>query len=152
VQNLLAKLSATAAVGFLLCTSPTLAQMPPTAKSPSVTFLSQPTVEIAHDDICIIRWTIANPGGSDDHFGVVQYGTNQNALNQTAKSHVRLNRAHSDATFRVHMDGLQPETTYYYKVSSTEANGTSDGVESDVGQFTTPPPGKRIVNMPQPHG
>jgi len=33
-------------------------------------------------------------------------------------------------------------------VTSTESNGTSDGVESPVNQFTTPGPGERVVNYP----
>jgi hypothetical protein len=41
--------------------------------------------------------------------------------------------------------GLQPRTTYYYTVTSTERNGNSDGVESPVSQFTTAGPGERIV-------
>jgi hypothetical protein len=46
------------------------------------------------------------------------------------------------------MPGLKPRTTYYYKVTSTESNGESNGVESPVNQFTTPGPGERIVNFP----
>ncbi len=43
-----------------------------------------------------------------------------------------------ESTFRVHMRGLEPRTTYYYTVTSMESNGKSDGVESKVRQFTTP--------------
>jgi hypothetical protein len=46
------------------------------------------------------------------------------------------------------MEGLKPRTTYYYRVSSEESNGKSDGVESTVNQFTTPGPGERIVAFP----
>jgi hypothetical protein len=46
------------------------------------------------------------------------------------------------------MDGLRPQTTYYYKVTSTESNGKSDGMESSVNQFTTPGLGQRIVAFP----
>jgi hypothetical protein len=65
-----------------------------------------------------------------------------------AKSHIRLNRAHPETIFRVRMDGLKPETTYYYKVTSMESTGKNDGVESSVNQFTTPRPGERIVAYP----
>jgi hypothetical protein len=41
--------------------------------------------------------------------------------------------------FRVRMNHLQPETTYYYWVSSTQADGTSDPVTSPVRQFNTRP-------------
>jgi hypothetical protein len=36
------------------------------------------------------------------------------------------------------MRGLEPQTTYYYTVTSMESNGKSDGVKSKVLQFTTP--------------
>jgi phosphodiesterase/alkaline phosphatase D-like protein len=71
-------------------------------------------------------------------------------LNRTAKAHVRLNREHSDTMFRVSVDGLAPRTTYYYIVDSTQANGKSDRVKSSVAKFTTPGPGERIMNFPQP--
>jgi hypothetical protein len=151
VNTLLVKLSVATAVGGLLYAGPTLAQiLPPAAKAPSVTITQQPTLESAHDDTAIIRWATSNPGGSDEHFAVVHYGTNPNALTQTAKSHIRLNRGHAATMFRARIDGLQPQTTYYYKVTSTGGDGTSDGVESDVNQFTTPSAGQRIMRYPQP--
>jgi phosphodiesterase/alkaline phosphatase D-like protein len=48
-------------------------------------------------------------------------------------------------TFRVRIEGLEPRTTYYYRVTSEESNGKSDGVRSTVKEFTTPAPGERIV-------
>jgi hypothetical protein len=50
----------------------------------------------------------------------------------------------------VRLVDLQPQTTYYYKVSSMGGNGESDGVEGPVSHFTTPPPGEVIQNFPQP--
>jgi len=41
--------------------------------------------------------------------------------------------------FRVRMGDLQPATTYYYKVSSRQADGISDSATSAVNQFTTRP-------------
>ena len=43
--------------------------------------------------MAIVRWTTNNPGGSDEHFGVVHYGTDPKYMTDTAKSHIRLNRA-----------------------------------------------------------
>jgi phosphodiesterase/alkaline phosphatase D-like protein len=65
-----------------------------------------------------------------------------------AKSPIQLNRAYPETMSRVRVTGLKPRTTYYYKVTSTESNGQSDGVESPVNQFTTPGPGERIVAYP----
>ena len=81
-------------------------------------------------------------------FRVVHYGTGPEDLSQTAKNHIRLNRAHPDTIFRVRLQGLQPQTTYYYKVTSRAALVQSDGVESPVNHFTTPAPGEVINNYP----
>ena len=145
------KLAITAAVGSLLSFDPSVAQILPPAKMAEHVEITQgPVLESAHDDMAIIRWTTINPGGSDDHFGVTHYGTDPKELSQTAKSHIRLNQDHPETIFRVRMDGLKPQTTYYYTVSSMGGDGESDGVESPVNQFTTPAPGQRIVAYPQP--
>jgi phosphodiesterase/alkaline phosphatase D-like protein len=47
--------------------------------------------------------------------------------------------------FRVRLSGLQPRTTYYYRVMSIESDGGSDGVASPVKRFTTPRPGGRDI-------
>jgi phosphodiesterase/alkaline phosphatase D-like protein len=96
-----------------------------------------PTLESARDDWAIVTWTSTNPGGSDEHFGVVHYGTDPKSLSQTAKSHIRLNPGHSYTVFRVRVDGLAPKTTYYYKVDSVNAGGASDKVPSPVKTFMT---------------
>ena len=125
-------------------------QEPPAAKAPRVQITRGPELELADENSATIRWTSSNPGGSDEHFGVVHYGTNPNDLNQTAKSHIRLNQKHADTIFRVSLEGLAPRTTYYYTVDSAQASGESDGVKGSVAKFTTPGPGQRVVNFPQP--
>jgi hypothetical protein len=92
---------------------------------------------MADDKSAIITWTSNNPGGTDEHFGVVHYGTNPIEFSDTAKSHIRLNQTHSYTVFRVRVAGLSPRTTYYYTVDSMEANGRSDGVNSPVKHFST---------------
>jgi hypothetical protein len=37
--------------------------------------------------------------------------------------------------------GLEPDTTYYYRLRATNANGTNPGAESEDQSFTTPGPG-----------
>jgi phosphodiesterase/alkaline phosphatase D-like protein len=146
---LLLTLALTATVGSLLASPPTVAQvLPPAKKAERVEITHGPALELARDDLAIIRWTTNNPGGSDDHFGVVYYGTDPQDLSQMAKSPIRLNRGHPETMFRVRVGGLKPQTTYYYRVTSMESNGKSDGVESPVTQFTTPGPGERIVAYP----
>lgn len=109
-----------------------------------------PELEFAREDLAIIRWTSTNPGGDDEHLAVMHYGTDPKDLSQTAKSHIRLNRAHAETIFRVRVDGLTAQTTYYYMVTSMGADGESDGVQSPLSRFTTPAPGEQIVAFPQP--
>ena len=85
-------------------------------------------IELSTDHLTVIRWTTDNPGGSPVHYGVVHYGTDPGELSQTAKSPIRLNPGHSVTVFRVRMDGLKPETTYYYTVGSMGAEGNDDEV------------------------
>ena len=152
MHRLLLTLALTAAVGGLLSPTPAVAQfVPPAKKAERVEITQGPALELAREDLAIIRWATNNPGGTERHFGVVYYGTDPKDLSQTAKNPIQLNRAHAETTFRVRVPGLKPRTTYYYTVTSTESNGQSDGVESPVHQFTTPGPGERIVaDPPQP--
>src|SRR5258705_10897477 len=133
------KLAIMATVGSLLFPNPNAAQIvPPAKKAERVEIKKGPEVELSKSHLTIIRWTTNNPGGSDVHYGVVQYGTDPKQLGQMAKNPVTLNQGHPDTTFRVQMRELDPRTTYYYRVTSTESNGKSDGTQSEVRQFTTP--------------
>jgi Purple acid Phosphatase, N-terminal domain len=149
MTRLLAKLTMVAIVGTVLSSSPTVAQiLPPAKKAEHVKIIKGPALEIALDNLAIVRWTSTNPGGDDEHFAVAHYGTNPTDLSQTAKSHIRLNRAHPETIFRVRIPGLKPQTTYYYWVTSMGADGRSDGVKSAANKFTTPARGQRIVAKP----
>jgi Purple acid Phosphatase, N-terminal domain len=164
MNSLFVKLASAAAVGILLSCSPTVTQQPAettqlasseSAQLPSseqkaarLEITKEPALEIALDDFAIVRWTTKNPGGTDVHYGIVHYGTDPQDLSQTAKNPIRINRAHPETVFRVRMPDLKPQTTYYYKVVSTDSNGKSHEVESPVNQFTTPAPGERIVAYP----
>jgi hypothetical protein len=140
-----------AAVGSFVSANPALAQiLAPASKAEHVEIVKGPEVESANEDSAIIRWTAANPRGDDEHFAVIHYGADPDDLSQTAKSHVRLNRAHAETIFRVRVDGLKPQSTYYYWVTSIGADGEADGAQSPVSQFATPAPGERIVPYPEP--
>ena len=152
MNRLFTRLAIAGTVGSLLTTNPTAAQtLPPAKKAAHVEIIKGPELESARDEVAIIRWTSTNPGGNDAHFAVANYGTDPNDLNQVAKSPIRLNRGHAETIFRVRIEGVKPQTTYYYKVTSMGAEGASDGIESPVSQFTTPPPGEVIMNYPQPN-
>lgn len=139
MNKLLLKLTTVVTVGSLLYSTPAATQVSPTTNRAAHVRITQgPEIERAYPDFAIIRWTSNNPGGSPEHYGIVRYGTNSTKLNQTAKSPIRLNPGHSYTVFRVRIDGLKPQTTYYYTIESTEANGEVDGVKSAVKHFTTP--------------
>jgi len=149
MHKLLLTLAIVAAASSLLSCSPTVTQpSPPGKKAARVEITQGPALEGAREDFAIIRWTTKNPGGTDVHYGVVHYGTDPNDLNQTGKNPVRINRDNRDLVFRVRVPDLKPQTTYYYKVEATDANGKSHDIESTLKQFTTPAPGQRIVNYP----
>jgi phosphodiesterase/alkaline phosphatase D-like protein len=112
--------------------------LPPAKPAARVHITEGPALESVRFNTAIIRWTSNNPGGSDEHFGVVHYGTDPEHLSQMVKSHIRLNQNHSSTVFRVRVDGLRPQTMYYYTVDSMQATGKSDGVNSNVYQFTNP--------------
>jgi phosphodiesterase/alkaline phosphatase D-like protein len=138
-MNKLLSTLAVAVTSALLFSPPTAAQAPPPAKQAKRVQITQgPALESATNNSVIITWKSNNPGGTDEHFGVVRYGLDPKNLSETAKSHIRLNRAHSYTVFRVRVDGLKPKTTYYYKVDSASAGGSSsDGVISPVKTFMT---------------
>ena len=152
MNRMLLKMVMAAAVGSLLNCNAAFSQTlpPPAKKAAHVEIIQGPVLEIARGDLAIVRWTTNNPGGTDDHFAVIHYGTNPKDLSQTAKSHIRLNRFHQDTLFRVRMDGLSPKTTYYYTVTSEGSDGKGDGEVSPVNQFTTPASGELVQAFPQP--
>ena len=50
----------------------------------------------------VISWgNSTNPGGDDDHFGVVTYGADPSNLSRTARGDNRLNRGQRYTVFRV---------------------------------------------------
>jgi hypothetical protein len=143
INGLLLILAVPGTVGSLLFSNSAAAQMkpygakdiPPANKAARVRITAGPTLESFKDNVAIIRWTSNNPGGADEHFGIVSYGTDPNQLNQMAKSHIRLNRNHPYTVFRVRVDGLRPGMTYYYTVDSMGGDGARDGVKKTVYHF-----------------
>jgi phosphodiesterase/alkaline phosphatase D-like protein len=113
-------------------------ESPTTPKAAQVRIIQGPKIELAKEHLTIINWTTNNPGGSPVHYGIVHYGTDPHSLTETARSPIRVNPDHSSTVFRVRLDNLEPQTTYYYTVDSMEATGKSDGTKSLVNHFTTP--------------
>jgi hypothetical protein len=98
-----------------------------------------PVIESITDTLAFISWTTQNPGGTILHYAIVHYGKDPKHLDLVAQSPTRINQGHNEMVFRVRVGDLQPATTYYYKVSSMQADGDSDLVTSSVNTFTTRP-------------
>ena len=94
-----------------------------------------PEIETATKYLTIVRWRTKTPGGSPVHYGIVHYGADPNRLTETAESPIRLNPDHSTTLFRVRLNNLAAQTTYYFRVDSVGADGMSDGVTSPVRKF-----------------
>src|SRR5258708_30380417 len=110
--------TASAAVGLLLSNSiaaqsnaHTPQELPPAAKAAGVRITGGPELESADETSAIIRWRSNNPGGTDDHYGIVHYGTNPRELTQIAKSPLRLSQPHSYALLRPRVARLPPPPT-----------------------------------------
>src|ERR1700732_3593305 len=111
------KLVMTTAIAAAMFSNPVAAQVPPPAKKAKrVQIVKAPELEMAAGHLTIITWTTNNPGGTDDHYGVVHYGTDPKNLNKTAKSPIRLNLYHSSTAFRVNLYHLSPNQTDYQTV------------------------------------
>jgi phosphodiesterase/alkaline phosphatase D-like protein len=87
-----------------------------------------PRVESTGANSAVIAWTTNARGSS-----IVHYGTNPNALNQTAESPY----TQQGQTHRVDIKNLQPNTTYYFAVDSGQGFGTGTDARSQTGQFQT---------------
>src|SRR5260370_41637665 len=94
--------------GPLLFSNPACAQEPPSRSAPQPKITKGPELELNRNNWAIIRWASNNPRGTDEHWGVVHYGTDPHNLSQKAISHIRLNPSHPDTIFRVRVMGLTP--------------------------------------------
>jgi hypothetical protein len=98
-----------------------------------------PGLERATDIWAIIRWTDTSVKGTSLRYGVVRYGIDRHRLDHTATSPNRWNPGLSYMIYRVQVNHLRPDTTYYYRVGSENAAGISEGAQSAVDKFTTEP-------------
>ncbi len=114
------------------------------AQAGKVRITNGPVIEHIDQNSAIIAWSTNMRSSS-----IVRYGTDPNNLTQTAEAawgQGGLNNAH-----RVHLNNLQPTTTYYFRIESTQAQGTGTQAKADTGQFTTTAPGQAAFNNTQPH-
>ena len=80
-----------------------------------------------------IAWSTETPGSS-----IVRYGTNPNALSQTAEEPWGGKRERNgDYNHTVWVKNLMPNTTYYFLVETGQGKGTGTGAQSQVQEFRT---------------
>jgi phosphodiesterase/alkaline phosphatase D-like protein len=139
VRSVFLTVAITVVVNNLIAAHATAAQPRPVGHgSERRQIVKGPALESATHDTAIIRWTVNTGGGTANHYGIVQYGTDPNNLDQTARSPNRWNR-NLPNVYRVRIDGLTPGTTYYFTVDAAQADGIGMRLKSRVSRFTTRP-------------
>ncbi len=117
IMAVLGVVALTIVVGFAQQT-PTAQQLTIT-NGPGVTNLTASTAEVF--------WNTNENAGS-----LVHYGPARDRLTESAQ-------VPGDTTdHKVQLDNLQPNTTYFFQVTSAQMEGNSAEVNSSVGTFTTP--------------
>ena len=120
---------ASLAVLFFLFTSLAWAQMKPQAER----ITNGPVVKKTTDSVAEISWSTDAPGSS-----IVKYGASPNALNETAEAPWGgTKEPNGDYNHTVWVKNLKPNTTYYYRVETTQGAGTGTQTESQPQQFHT---------------
>jgi len=98
--------------------------------SGNVRFASGPEVQSVSDTQAIITWTTNAPSSS-----TVRYGPSWLSLNQTAEGAWGTNHS-------VTITGLKPNTRYFFRAESAQAEGTGQQARSQFISFTTGSPGQ----------
>jgi phosphodiesterase/alkaline phosphatase D-like protein len=115
---------------------------PTQASAGNVHITNGPVIEHIDQNTAILAWSTNVPSSS-----IVRYGTNPQSLTQTAQA--AWGEGGSGGAHRVHLQGLQPNTRYWFRVESTQAQGTGSQVEAAGGQFMTLAPGQPVFTNTQ---
>jgi phosphodiesterase/alkaline phosphatase D-like protein len=101
------------------------------AADATVKITNGPVLEAVTGNTATVAWSTNRRGSSR-----VNYGTDPNNLTQLAEAPW----GRGGLTHRVELKNLQPNTTYYFRVETGQAQGTGGQVESqNVQSFTTKP-------------
>jgi hypothetical protein len=109
------------AIGFAL---PVLAQ--DDVAHPRIT--QGPVVEKVTSNTGVVAWSTNVSAGT-----VVHYGTSPDRLA------MRSEMPWGGYTHRVMLRNLEPNTSYFFQVSSPDAKGSGEVLKSDIGEFHTEP-------------
>jgi phosphodiesterase/alkaline phosphatase D-like protein len=105
-------------------------QTPSANQANSIRITNGPKIESLNSNQAVISWSTNRPAST-----VVRYGTDANNLTQTAQA------PWGSETHTVTLKNLQPNTTYYFAVESSQAQGTGTMAKSSPAPFQTPAPG-----------
>lgn len=105
------------------------------AMTGAVQITQGPVVETVTDTTAEIAWSTNVNAGTDLH-----YGTDPTHLDQTA------GMPWGGLTHRVTIKDLKPNTTYYFKAASGQAQGTGTQAETAQASFQTKPAGTTAQN------
>jgi len=92
----------------------------------AVRITNGPGVQNITGTTAMVFWNTSAPSGA-----VVRYGTSRDSLSQTAEE------PWGQTSHSVELKNLQPNTTYYFQIDSSQAQGTGTEVKSGVGTFRT---------------
>jgi phosphodiesterase/alkaline phosphatase D-like protein len=111
---------------------------PAQASANALVIVKGPAVEFVTPTAAVIDWSTNARSSS-----IVHYGTDRNNLEQTEQA------PWGSSFHRVAVQNLEPNTTYYFVVESSQAEGTGSGSKSTVAGFRTPAPGSQAKYNPQ---
>ncbi|MCU1284956.1 MAG: Fibronectin, type [Acidobacteriales bacterium] len=131
----------TIALALALASTSAIAQ----AKSAADRITGGPVIESVSDHSAVVAWSTNAKSSS-----ILDYGTDRNNLSQKAEA------PWGGKPHRVFLKNLQPNTTYYFRVHSGEAQGTGTSVDSPIYELKTVPkgaaPNRQNVNVGVPTG
>jgi len=101
-------------------------QAPGAQSGGAVRITNGPGVSNLTGTTATVFWNTSAPAAA-----IVHYGTSRDNLSQTAEE------AWGQTSHKVELKGLQPNTTYFFQVDSSQAQGTGTDVKSGIGTFKT---------------
>jgi phosphodiesterase/alkaline phosphatase D-like protein len=102
------------------------------SQSQAVQLIGTPKVEAVDNNSAQVAWSTNVKSSSTVH-----YGTSASTLNQTAQAPWGGDTNKWSTVHRVKIQGLQPNTIYYYQVDSGQAQGTGTEAKGEVMSFQT---------------
>ncbi len=89
----------------------------------------------------ILATGTVNPDSAGEASCSFAWGTSKQALNRVAPCEGMVSEGDTPTPVDASLNGLAPDTTYYYRLEARNEHGTNQGEESQDYEFTTPGPG-----------